>query len=81
VSASVQLVEDLAGRFPELQDAYESHVFNEGGVLPHVYFWDVTQEVIRAFISGGCEALDWKGVLDFLEERMETGDQEVRSLQ
>ena len=77
VSESVQLVEDLVGHFPVLQDAYDSHIFNEGGVLPHVFFWDLTQEVIRAFISGGGEALDWKGVLDFLEERIGAGNQEV----
>lgn len=77
ISESVQLVEDLVDRFPELRDVYDSHVFNEGGVLPHVFFWDLTQEVIRAFISTGSETLDWRGVLDFLEERMAVGGPEV----
>ena len=57
VSESARLVDELAQRLPKLQDAYDSHVFNEGGVLPHVSFWDVTQEVVRSFISGGDEAL------------------------
>lgn len=77
VTESVQLVEDLVGRFPVLQDLYDSHIFNEGGVLPHVFFWDLTQEVVQAFTSTESEMLDWRGVLDFLEERIAAGGPEV----
>ncbi|WP_416959676.1 hypothetical protein [Streptomyces sp. Agncl-13] len=79
----MRLVEDLVARFPVLEDAYESHVFNEGEVLPHVFFWEVTQEVVNSFVSRDShvsrdsDALDWRSVLAFLEEQLGRGILEV----
>ncbi|WP_406169965.1 hypothetical protein OIE52_37410 [Streptomyces canus] len=73
-----QLVIDLVGHVPELEDLYETHVFNENGeVLPHVFFWDVTQEVMDSFLAPHGGTLDWRKVLDFLEDRMKSGVPEV----
>ncbi|MFI1188941.1 hypothetical protein [Streptomyces californicus] len=66
----MQLVMDLVARFPILEDLYESHVFNEGGVLPHVFFWDVAQDVVSSYISQDPDSLDWRSILSFLEDRM-----------
>ncbi|WP_351226126.1 hypothetical protein [Streptomyces sp. NPDC002133] len=73
----VQLVQDLVARIPEYEDLYESHVFNEDGVLPHVFFWDVVQEVVRSYLGEDPEAPDWRRTLDFLEEHSARGVPEI----
>lgn len=80
MGGGTQLVEDLVVQFPMLEDSYSSHVFNEGGVLPHVFFWDVVQEVIDSFLSHAPNSLDWRSVLSFLEDRISRGDSEVNEV-
>ncbi len=61
----VKLLEDLVRHVPGLQEVYEIHVFNEGGVLPHLLMADVFDEVLNAF-QGTDDAdpgLDWRAVL------------------
>ncbi|MGW0120139.1 hypothetical protein [Streptomyces sp. NPDC003327] len=79
---SVQLVSDLVARVPAFREAYESHVFRQGGVQPHVFFWDVVQNTVRSFVSEAGEpagpgavrgAADWRLTLDFLEEQSRRG--------
>ncbi|MER8044837.1 hypothetical protein [Streptomyces sp. NPDC094032] len=65
-TASVQLVSDLVARVPEFRDAYESHVFTQGDVLPHVFFWDVVQGTVSSFLE---DQDRWRRTLDFLEEQ------------
>ncbi|WP_030747036.1 hypothetical protein [Streptomyces griseus] len=72
----VQLVHDLLLHVPAFRGAYESHVFRQGGVLPHVFFWDVVQGTVRSFLADGA-APDWRRTLDFLEERSSRGDSAV----
>ncbi|MFE0648818.1 hypothetical protein ACFVZH_09555 [Streptomyces sp. NPDC059534] len=67
---SVQLVSDLVTRIPEFRDAYEVHVFHQGGVQPHVFFWDVVQDTVRSFLGESPAAADWRRTLDFLEEQI-----------
>ncbi|QES08110.1 hypothetical protein DEJ44_22490 [Streptomyces venezuelae] len=66
---SVQLVSDLVAHIPEFRDVYEKHVFHQGGVLPHVFFWDVVQDTVRSFLGEGPCAADWRRTLAFLEEQ------------
>lgn len=67
--AGMRLVEDLVAQVPGFEDAYECHVFNEHGVLPHVFFWDVVQDTVRSYLAeGDPNGPDWRGVLAFLEE-------------
>jgi hypothetical protein len=80
VNGDVQLVEDLVAKFPDLEDSYNSHVFNEGEVLPHVFFWDVTQDVINSFASRSGGPLDWQSILDFLEDWLRRGIPEASEL-
>ncbi|SMF06098.1 hypothetical protein [Streptomyces sp. Amel2xC10] len=68
MSSDVQLVEDLVARFPALEEPYHIHVFNEDGLLPHVFFWDVVQEVVNSFVGNDPAGVDWRAVLSFLEE-------------
>ncbi|GHJ94924.1 hypothetical protein SNE510_44430 [Streptomyces sp. NE5-10] len=75
-TAGVQLVHDLLVHVPAFRDAYESHVFRQGGVLPHVFFWDVVQGTVRSYLAEGAEP-DWRRTLDFLEERSSRGDTAV----
>jgi hypothetical protein len=66
----VQLVEDLVAQVPGFEDAYECHVFNEHGVLAHLFFWDVVQETVRSYLNeGDADGPDWRQVLAFLEEK------------
>lgn len=48
---------------------YETHVFTQGGVQPHVFFWDVVQGTVRSFLGEDPAAADWRRTLDFLEEQ------------
>ncbi|WP_083936411.1 DUF7674 family protein [Nocardiopsis ganjiahuensis] len=80
MDGGLQLVIDLVCEFPSLEDAYESHLFNEGEVLPHVFFWDVTNEVIDSFLADEPHALEWSSLLDFLELKFRNGESGVRSV-
>ena len=80
LTSSVQLVSDLVTRIPEFRGAYETHVFHQGGVLPHVFFWDVVQDTVRSFLaevsaeaSGEVPVADWRRTLAFLEEQSARG--------
>ncbi|KUO09397.1 hypothetical protein [Streptomyces sp. DSM 15324] len=63
----VQLVRDLIAVAPGFQDLLDAHVFNEGSVLPHVFFWDVVQETVASFLG---EDGTWRVTLRFLEEQL-----------
>ncbi|MFJ3581345.1 hypothetical protein ACIPPS_03770 [Streptomyces sp. NPDC090127] len=73
-SPSVRLVSDLVSHIPEFRGAYENHVFCQGGVLPHVFFWDVVQNTVRSFLGEDPTAADWRRTLAFLEEQSARGD-------
>ncbi len=67
---SVRLVSDLVARIPEFRDVYEDHVFRQGVVLPHVFFWDVVQDTVRSFLGEApATSADWRRTLAFLEEQ------------
>ncbi|MFI0984270.1 hypothetical protein [Streptomyces exfoliatus] len=67
---SVRLVSDLVARIPEFRDVYEDHVFRQGVVQPHVFFWDVVQDTVRSFLGEApATAADWRRTLAFLEEQ------------
>ncbi|MFE6978867.1 hypothetical protein [Streptomyces sp. NPDC057682] len=69
----VRLVRNLVAAVPAFEDLYESHVFNEDGVLPHVFFWEVTQETVKSFLGLDADAPDWRATLRFLEEQSARG--------
>ncbi|MFF9911955.1 hypothetical protein [Streptomyces sp. NPDC013457] len=76
-SPSVRLVSDLVARIPEFRGTYDDHVFSQGGVLPHVFFWDVVQNTVRSFLGEDPAAADWRRTLDFLEEQSARGEMGV----
>ncbi|MFI1094143.1 hypothetical protein [Streptomyces sp. NPDC020917] len=71
----VQLVRDLVAASPGFEDLFESHVFNQGGVLSHLFFWDVVQETVASFLGG--DETDWRVTLRFLEEQLRLGVPDV----
>ncbi|MFI1657579.1 hypothetical protein ACH4ZU_22075 [Streptomyces sp. NPDC020472] len=73
LTSGMQLVSDLVTRIPEFRGAYETHVFHQGGVLPHVFFWDVVQDTVRSFLGEAPGVADWRRTLDFLEEQSARG--------
>ncbi|MEU8621822.1 hypothetical protein [Streptomyces sp. NPDC048623] len=74
LTPGVQLVGDLVARVPGFRDAYDAHVFRQGCVQPHVFFWDVVQGTVRAFLGDEGSAVDWRCTLDFLEEQSRRGE-------
>lgn len=77
MTPDVRLVKDLVAAIPAFEDLYATHVFNQGGVLPHVFFWDVTQETVQAYLALDADAdapgPDWRRTLRFLEEQCARG--------
>ncbi|MFE9780944.1 hypothetical protein ACFYPA_22660 [Streptomyces sp. NPDC005775] len=83
MTPDVRLVKDLVAEVPAFEDLYATHVFNQGGVLPHVFFWDVTQETVRSYVGPEADAgaradaladaPDWRRTLRFLEEQCARG--------
>ncbi|MEU0398628.1 hypothetical protein ABZ208_39065 [Streptomyces sp. NPDC006208] len=71
----VQLVRDLVAASPGFEDLFGAHVFNEHGVLSHVFFWDVVQETVASFLGG--DETDWRVTLRFLEEQLRLDIPEV----
>ncbi|MEV4757296.1 hypothetical protein AB0J86_19570 [Micromonospora sp. NPDC049559] len=69
MTRDVQLVQDLVSRVPAFGGLYDAHVFNNDGVLPHVIFWEITQDTVRSHL-GADDAPDWRETLRFLEEQM-----------
>ncbi|MEU2297877.1 hypothetical protein ACK389_00375 [Streptomyces antibioticus] len=71
----VQLVRDFVTAVPCFEDLFDAHVFNEGTVLPHVFFWDVVQETVASFVGG--DDTNWRVTLRFLEEQLRLDVHEV----
>ncbi|MFF0747534.1 hypothetical protein [Streptomyces sp. NPDC004267] len=69
----VQLVSDLVARVPGFRDVYDAHVFCQGRVRPHVFFWDVVQATVSSFLQQEGAGADWRRTLDFLEEQSRRG--------
>jgi hypothetical protein len=80
VDSDQQLVERLIGRFPELQEIYDIHVDNNGGLLPYVFFWDVLQEVVQCYLGRESDLRDWCSLLEFLEEEYGRGELPAQEL-
>jgi hypothetical protein len=82
VTGDVDFLRDLVERFPQLGEDYQCHVANNGGPLPHVFFWDVTTAVMHAY--NGTDAyyagLDWRGLLEYLEEVYTAAPLEVKQV-
>ncbi|MEW1862547.1 hypothetical protein OG896_36140 [Streptomyces sp. NBC_00669] len=74
----VQLVRDLVAASPGFEGLFESHVFNQDGVLSHVFFWDVVQETVASFLGG--DGTDWRVTLRFLEEQLRRDVPEVSAV-
>jgi len=75
----VSFVEELLCVVPELQLAYTAHLNANGTLLPHVLIGDVTRFVI-AEASKPSESTTLARLLDFLEEGLATGREDVKEL-
>jgi hypothetical protein len=71
----VQLVRDLAAAVPGFADMVDAHEFNYDEVLPHLFFWDATQETVASFLGGN--ETDWRLTLPFLEDQHQRDVYEV----
>lgn len=80
MSGDQQLIEGMLERFPELRDLCEVHIENNGTVLPHVLFWDVTQEFLRCYLGEESDLQDWCAFIEFLEEEYSRDDKLAREV-
>jgi hypothetical protein len=77
---SDEFVRALVAQFPALRLYYEEHLQEMGELLPHVFFGigeGLTDRVVDAYLRDEIDALDWRGVLDFLDEHFDRGDRQV----
>lgn len=70
VGDDIALVKELVTAVPEFEDLYEADEFNNGGVLPHVFFWDMTQEVLESYREDHSPDAVWRRTIAFLENRL-----------
>lgn len=82
MTSGADFLQDLVGRFPQLEEDYECHVENNGGPLPHVFFWEVTQAVMHAYSGTDADyaEFDWRGLIEYLEETYPTAPLEVKEV-
>lgn len=82
-SSEVRLVERLVAHVPELRPSYDEHVADNGVVLGHVYFGDVTRFVVADY-EAARERADssgpWRAVLTFLEEEYPHSDDDAKAV-
>jgi hypothetical protein len=80
VSAVEEFIEALVTRFPAFRPWYEEHLRDLGELLPHVVFGigaGLTDQIVDAYRRGEDAALDWRGVLEFLDAHFDCGDQRI----
>jgi hypothetical protein len=73
-----QVVPLLLERVPELRANYDEHVADNGELLPHVFFGDVSRFVVARAAEGDDSAVG--RCLAFLEEALDNGDELAQEL-
>lgn len=81
----VSFVRSMVARFPSLSALLEAHIKdNLGEMLPHVFLGDVTRYVLSLLLAVGAGGLparrELRGILDYLEEAFDDGDEELQEL-
>ncbi|MDH6117873.1 hypothetical protein [Kitasatospora sp. GAS204B] len=72
-----RLIEEMAGRFPNVGESYACHLENYSGeLLPHLFLWDLIGEIVEALLNDADWRAAWGPVLEFLEARSTQGDPE-----
>ena len=81
IPTTIQCVNLLLERVPELRSAYDKHVHDYDELLPHVFLGDVTRYVVQQIRL--CEtgpATPVERILSFLDQCMGSGDEHVKEL-
>jgi hypothetical protein len=74
------LVQVLVDRLEPLRPIVDQHVAeNDGEMLPHVLFWDLTQAVVDAYLRPEAP-LDWREFVRVLEQEYPGGDAYLRGI-
>lgn len=80
MTTASEFVRAFVERFPVLQPDYEDHLEAMGELLPHVIFGigeGFTDRIVEAYLREEGGDLDWRGVLDFLDDCFDRGDRGV----
>jgi hypothetical protein len=71
----------LLDNVPELKPMYDGHIYDNGELLPHVFFGEVTRYVVQHVRVGETGRSQPVGrILAFLEESMSSCDGQIREL-
>jgi hypothetical protein len=82
---TVEFVRSLAARFPSLAGMLADHLEDNGEVLPHLFFGDLTRYVVSLHLAAASlgehgAPQELRDILDFLEAAYESGDEELQEL-
>jgi hypothetical protein len=73
------LIERMLAGVPALQPVYDEHISDNDGLLPHVFFGDVTRFAIEnAAVPASATAIE--RLLTILDETLADADAEVREV-
>ncbi|GAA2114883.1 DUF7674 family protein [Actinomadura alba] len=73
-----RIADQLVAEIPEFDEHLEMHLFNNGELLQHVLFWDLTNCVLDAHRRGHGELVD--RCLEFLPRALASSDRDLRAL-
>lgn len=87
MDTSHAFVRGLLVQAPELQPLFNEHIEDNDELLPHVFMGDVTRFVVALSANSSSDDISSLAsrqtlikILDFLEEGMQAGDDNVREL-
>lgn len=79
--STVECINRLLERVPEIRDMYDEHIQDNDEILPHVFLGDVTRFVVQQVRSGETGTLNHVArILDIFEQYMASGDDHVKEL-
>ena len=72
------IVTDLVEKFPEIDSIYELHKSDNGVVLQHVFFGELTRFIIASYRKNNLDLVD--NILEILDMYLQLGDDKITNL-
>lgn len=79
--STIACVNTLLDKVPELRPVYDEHIHDNGELLPHMFFGDVTRYAVQQVRWGEMgPAKPVERILQVLDQSMGSGDEQVKEL-